>query len=593
MIWEGYTSPEQRGDIGLCKSKIYVPQPEHVPKALRELSEQVIEALRPLDIDAGKFERAQYGYRVHSSMMTFAWSAKSVPDKIKALEKRRDRKRAKAAQRFLMKDEDSLYSTFAERHETFLKHRPDADEKKRKRPLRFIEECGLECALWPHLYWHANMCETVVRLTDTRRNSARRTGLSESSSDGEDSERDGPRDEPELTKGRHSIRRSFMIKVLSPVVGYSEDYTLLHFTYDLVMWSNLGGCKNATRGMPLRLAMKGASFTPAYWKVRHMGLVDMQRQCGFPTLFRTRAPYEKAFPYHCWVMDEMSKCGRGRQQLALPETLHMAHVLKEFDRGYFTGLNTQNTSRPDRKWTDHLLGGGQDYVEDTVMNGFGRLEFQDGKRKRGSQKYHGRGTTHSHSVDYLRDVKRVKLEDKMSASIPPLTDPLLRGLVLDGQLDYKKSGWPVREEESKWDEEEQRVLLHHSTEDNDKHVRAYFPEAMKITKCHEDVLHGDGRGALLRYVSTYVPKFSDAFAKEWLNDKASDYSVARRVLFDYKPLEPEMILSLAGRQFPQCYYGGTLLPLLPPWPGMAQKPGYVEKYQACQWRREATCMKTG
>ena len=46
----------------------------------------------------------------------------------------------------------------------------------------------------------------------------------------------------------------------------------------------------------------------------------------------------------------------------------------------------------------------------------------------------------------------------------------------------------------------------------------------------------DGRGMLLRYVSGYVPNFSDSFTSEWLNDAASDYSVARRVLADYHPM---------------------------------------------------------
>eukprot|EP00969_Alexandrium_andersonii_P236647 10447181-Alexandrium_andersonii.AAC.1 len=48
---------------------------------------------------------------------------------------------------------------------------------------------------------------------------------------------------------------------------------------------------------------------------------------------------------------------------------------------------------------------------------------------------------------------------------------------------------------------------------------------------------------LLRYVAGYVPKFSDSFAQEWLNDQASDYAVARRILSECHPLEPEMSCS--------------------------------------------------
>ena len=64
---------------------------------------------------------------------------------------------------------------------------------------------------------------------------------------------------------------------------------------------------------------------------------------------------------------------------------------------------------------------------------------------------------------------------------------------------------------------------------------------------HMDVQTADGRGMLLRYVAGYVPKFSDSVAKEWLQNDASIYSVARRILNDYHPLEPEMWLQLAAQ----------------------------------------------
>lgn len=38
------------------------------------------------------------------------------------------------------------------------------------------------------------------------------------------------------------------------------------------------------------------------WRIRHQAVVDMQRQCGNAALFRTRAPYERSFPYHEWVV---------------------------------------------------------------------------------------------------------------------------------------------------------------------------------------------------------------------------------------------------------------------------------------------------
>ena len=135
-----------------------------------------------------------------------------------------------------------------------------------------------------------------------------------------------------------------------------------------------------------------------------------------------------------------------------------------------------------------------------------------------------------------------------------------------------------------WDEASKKALLHHSEEDHDRHVRAYFPEALQVTKCHEDVLQADGRGALFRYVATYQQKFSGGFAGDWLNDDASDYSVARRVLFDHHPLEPEMWLGLSGALFPQVSFGGTLVDIFAPWPGMEEPPAYVARYEACAWK---------
>eukprot|EP00971_Amphidinium_carterae_P130374 2582834-Amphidinium_carterae.4 len=275
-------------ECGLCKRREYIPQPEHVPERLWNLSAEVVQALRPLDIDTGTFQRAPNGYRVHSSMITFAWSVQSVTEKIAAICKAKDRKRARNALKFLKQDANCSYSYFLDLHNQFLHKHPDADEKKRKRPLRFIEEQGLECALWPHLYWHHNLCETTVRASDERRKRARYTGLSDNSSQNSKDE-DGDEANIDLKEGRHSIKKNFLKKVLSPVIGYSEEYELLHFVYDLVMWSNLGGCKNASKGVPLRLALKGSPIFPEYWRVRHQGLIDLQRQIGPPALFRSAA----------------------------------------------------------------------------------------------------------------------------------------------------------------------------------------------------------------------------------------------------------------------------------------------------------------
>ena len=167
------------------------------------------------------------------------------------------------------------------------------------------------------------------------------------------------------------------------------------------------------------------------------------------------------------------------------------------------------------------------------------------------QGYHGRGTTHSHSLDFLENKSAIRLETKLSAHVLSKEE---------GQRDSINSGVAVREEPSVWDEKDQVVRLQHTVEDKELCVRPYFPQTLGITKCHEDVQQGNDNGAILRYVATYAPKFSDSsMDQEWLNDQASDYSVACRVLFSYHPLKPEMWLTLAQERFPQIVYSGSMV----------------------------------
>lgn len=525
--------------------------------------------------------------------------------------KSRSRKKLRKAYEYLMTNRNeypSSYKAFVKKHKKFLG--PDPSDVDCRRPLQFLETPGLECALWPSLYWCTEMCETVERATDGRR--LEKYGQRAVMNDDEDGE---------LPEERHSVKKSFMRKVLSPVMGYSQDFELLQFVYDLCMWSRIGGGKNACKGLPLRLVLKGETFSPLYWKEKHQGLVDMQRQCGYPRLFKTMAPWEYSFPYHVFVLDEMAACGRGRMQSACFETLHTAHVFTEINRGLFSGKNNKG-------WKNHLLGA-VDGETPTVVNFFQRLEFQDGKRKLPTQDYHGSGRVHVHSLDYLENVEHVGLEQKMSATVPDTDRPLLRGAMLGRPHGRGDSGWQVDDGPSRFDPETDTVKLHHTAEDKatfnltcflffvlfavgakvccrisvvfacclqaNGH-RAYFPEVLEVLKCHQDVLHGSAtwQGLLLKYVATYAPKFSDSFAREWLNDEASAFSVARRVLFDYQPGEPEMWLYIFAQLIPPCRSGGTLFPLICPYPGMeepyASTKRVLEAYEACTWRGDAMCL---
>ena len=589
-----------------CKHGEYVPQPGHVPEPLRDLKPRVLEALRPLERDVGSVERVPHGYRVHNAMMAFAWKERSVQEAIQALDKRCDRRAARAALDCLLNNQDSAYKEILQKHQEFLsKEGNGASLQKRKRPLRFIETEGLECCLWPQLYWHRNMCETVARASHENRATAkaaaarrsRRVSESTSSEEEEEAEaEDSAEDNPNIVAAEHGrIKRGFMRKVFSPVIGYGADYKLLHFVFDLSMWTTIGTKKNlaARTGVALRHLLKGSPWTPQYWRVRHHAVLDMQRQCGNATLFRTRAPYERSFPYHEWVMHEQRALGRERQHLAGPETLHMAWVLLQLDKGYICG-DMARTGRSDRNWQGHVLGPeDEDSSLNTVVAHVTRLEFQDGKRKEATQRYHGRGTVHSHSLDFLEHVEAIGLEKKLQATIPSKeAEPFLHGLVMDSQRDHKDSKLPVRAEPSAWDSETGPVALHHSEEDKAEHVRAYMKPTMEITKCHEDVQQAgrsDRRnGAHLRYVATYDMKFSSSIDSEWLNGGGSDYSTAVGVLRRLRVLEPEMWLTLAQERFPQAELSGTMLDIMAPnfEEVDEKKPKFVQTYEEASWRRE-------
>ena len=401
-------------------------------------------------------------------------------------------------------------------------------------------------------------------------------------------------------KGRNSAKSAYLAKVLGPVLGYGATYELFQFVYDLWLWSALGGKKNTVgQESSMRMAMSGYSFSPEYWRTRHAALIDMVKQLGLPTMFITVAPYEWSFPYHQWVEDEAKKLLRARLQLPVAETLHIAHVLAETVLGFLTGFNQQSTgAKKSRAWKSHVFAAQDGSGRKTVLNFFGRLEYQDGKRKRyvnqqeaASQFYHGRGTVHLHLLVWLQHVEATKLEESVSATVPA-DNPVMASLVEGSQRSWTGSGWPQDPGVSHYDPATGLLRLHHSESDFCKYkedgtpegVRAYLVDILASLHCHVDVQMSEGRGMLLKYVSGYVPKFSDSFTTDWLADGGSDYAIAKRVLTDYHPLVPEMTLQLAMQWFPQCFAGGTLQRFVVPVPWQGEPNARVQQYMDSTWR---------
>ena len=388
--------------------------------------------------------------------------------------------------------------------------------------------------------------------------------------------------------GRQSFKASFLAKVFSPVIGYGADWKLAQFVYDLWLWSSLGGAKHCG-GTSLRGALAGRTFSPAYWQNMHSALVDVVKQIGFPALFITVAPFEPSAPYHAWLEDELQKTLRARTNLPAAESFHLAHLLVQVAEGLICGTNKQDRNRKDRQWKEHVLGA-RDGETATVTEIFGRLEFQDGKRKRhvgAAQSYHGSGRTHLHLLVWLKNPSAVDWAEVLRADLPDDEEPELRDLVKDSQMDYDTSAWPLRDGPTTFDQGSQQILLHHPGDAKAKNIRAYMPDVLTAMQCHMDVQTGDGRALLLQYVASYAAKFSDSFATSWLNEEASAYHLARKILSEYHPLEPEMWLQLGAQQFRQVIATPVMrrMSIHAPWTG--REPTEWERmYMDCPWREE-------
>eukprot|EP00435_Cladocopium_sp_Y103_P025548 s4273_g6.t1 len=649
-----------------------------IPEVLREITDDAIRALRPLEPDVGTPVWAKHGNRVKTDMIRFWWRHIPVTEQFRQLEKEEDRAAALAAYQFLMSSSESSYKKFVDMHNKFLRrNRDNLDDpwdRKLQLPRRALEEEGLECAAWPHLYPRTAMCETYIRLQDSRRqdraaaqaraqpsqlaplvadssessgsNSSSTSSSTSSSSFGsprakakreepameaaaavpteaaaenppeeEDSDSDSDRaedadddsDEAEgvapldfSRPGRNSAKSAYLAKVLGPVLGYGATYELFQFVYDLWLWTAVGAKKNTVEA-PMRLAMGGYSFAPEYWQTRHAALVDVVKQLGYPTLFITVAPYEWSFPFHRWVEDEAKKLLRAKLHLPMAETetLHIAHVLAQTVQGLLIGANKQTqTGQNTKAWRSHVLAAKDGSGRQTVLNFFGRLEYQDGKRKRyvnqqeaATQFYHDRGTVHLHLLVWLQHVDAVRLEDSVSATVPADND-VMASLVEGSQRSWTGSGWPKEAGPSHYDAQQGVLHLHHSDEDFSKYkpdgtaegIRAYLIDILSRLGCHVDVQMSDGRGMLLKDVSGYVPKFSDSFTTDWLCDAGSDYAVAKRVVTDFHPLAPEMTCQLSMQWFPQCFAGSTLQRFVVPVPWIGDLPARIAKYMRSAWR---------
>ena len=580
---------------------------EDVPAPLRGLSKEAAQALSPLEIDVGPVIRAEgrSGYRQHATMMRFRWQTLSVSKQIKKVEDPQMRQKARAAYKYLCSSDKTPYADFVAEHKEFLQQHPGADLLTRRRRLQFLERTGLECALWPCLFWDVKMTFTHERGSDPRRVLQQqrqptleevvlhgRRPLADAHAGADDGARSSDQDEEapdeiDEDSSRHSVKRLFAALAMGRLLGYGAEFELLQFAYDLNLWSSLGSKRNLQLEVPMRVMMKGEAFSPLYWRAVHYALLDMVRQVGYPRIFLTLAPYEWSFPYHEWLRDEMSKMLKERLFLPVGETLHIVHVLVQALKGLVLGQTGGKRHR--RPWKSNLFRVLDESGQPRRLHFFLRLEYQDGTRKAPTQDYHGSGRVHVHIIIFARpeDLPQLPVAEAVSATLPE--DPDLRGYVEGSQYDRDgKSGWPVREEASCYDRELGAWRLKHSENDHRAGLRPYLLDLMEALRCHQDFQMCNDDGLLRAYVTKYVSKFSDAASDEWLNDSVDAVGIAATVLMRYKPLEPEMVLQLFGARFRQWHLStesGGKRDFVVPCPDQEPKPREVELYEAAPWAR--------
>ena len=364
-----------------------------------------------------------------------------------------------------------------------------------------------------------------------------------------------PRLAPDDDIGNPSTKRAFAVLVACPHIDFATSYDILHFAYDLNLWSSIGAKRNLKgKNIPLRLMLKNESFSPMKWHNAHLGLLDLVRQRGYPKIFWTIAPYEWSMQYHTSILDAMDKQCKPRQRYPIWEALHQTHVLHEVTWGLFAGLNPEYNKLKKGRENCQILPPFDDENKPIDIGVALRTEFQDGTRKEATQEYHGSGRPHTHALFFGDEPEKWKMHEWASATLPREDEQELRGYVIGSQEDRTGSTpWPIHKGESCWDSKQSTYVLEHTSTDHAKGLRAYVKDVMEGLRCHQDIQFDCEGGALRAYLAKYVPKFSDSITDDILDDEAQlgGDATAAGVLARYKPLEPEMVLQMHAARFRQ------------------------------------------
>ncbi len=487
-----------------------VPTAAAIPTELRGLSSAVLLAVRPLVVHQGQPKQHSNGYTRKDKMTMLSWHRRSCEERISGLVGN-DATAARQALSWLLKN-SKAYRRYYREHAAVL-----ASGQPLALPPSALLEPYLECALWPHLYPVCDWAESHMWGGKWRR--PFRSGATEKVDDYD------------------SPKAAFVAKLRCEIADYGASYELLQFQFDRALLRAVSGrgVASAKSGMDMAFGLHDKHWTPMYWKDHHRVLQDVVLQRGPPQLFVTVSPWEQDFPWPRWVDHVHRAMGCVPTDAAGPETLAIAHALRQCIAGFLAGHTGGN-------WTAHWLGdksGGRN----PVLGYFARFEFQDG----GSQHEYGKGraSLHTHALFWLERTRTVHLESILAAEMPS-EDTDLREVVQRVQRSDSASHAPVREGVSAWQWQGGRWCLHLRQPASFRAggFRPYIPAVLRVFRCSQDVQWWHSGTPLLRYVAGYVSKFSEAWDDSWLESNTA-WSAALTVLQCWKPGAAEQVMFLA------------------------------------------------
>ena len=521
-----------------CSRGTYeVPSTDDIPLILRRLTVDDQRLLSPFDVHCGDYRRIFNGYRQRTGPFRVSWSLNPVRDRIDQIVDEDRRDRVLNAYYYLLNSAESPYCQFV-RKQLRGERRPFLYEIYSSPRYR-----GVECALWPALYLRTSLCESVL----------------------------------EGQNNRASSKISYMHKVLSPVVDFAINYDILQYQYDRWLFKTITGAVNASKasGCSPNRSLENKSFSKTFWQHQHLFLIDAVHQYGFPSLFITISPYEWTFPFPPFIEKIRNIYGKDTTEVAVLETLHIAHVAEQLVRGYVTGGNSN-------RWRTHVLCNVHDPPSKNVRIYFYRFEFQQ------------RGTVHLHMLVWLEDVSCIRA-DLMHASVP--WDNARDAFLVANTQKSDRSCLPVNNAPDAFTTDPNgntTLQFQYTVDDAERNIRAFITTLLGSLKCRTDVQLADGKAMLLKYVSSYVTKMHDSATSEGLYCKdVTGYQAAHSFLRTVRPLEPEMVLQLSNIKV--CWTDKMTILFRPPFPEQTtthkvynmylERPRGEDQQSLLQWLR--------